>query len=94
MMALDFILLACGTWYVSYVLTRLDGPMKIFLWLRDKRIGWGVTRCIFCTSFWVAIGLYALLYYEITEPVHVVGAVGASHFFASYSGVNYVHTEE
>jgi hypothetical protein len=89
MTALDIIILICGTWYVSFVVTRLDGPGKLFLSLRSKSVLGGVTECIYCLSFWVAVGLYALLYYQVTELVYVLGITGAAHILAAYTGANY-----
>ena len=65
------------------------GPKKIFLWLRSISLLGGVTECIYCLSFWVGLGLYALMYYEYPEPVYVFGIVGASHLLASWTGANY-----
>jgi len=88
MSAIDLIMLICATWYISFIVTKLRGPFGLFADLRKRPI-LKVLKCIYCLSFWVGLGLYALLYYEIPEPVYVLGIVGASHLLSSWTGVNY-----
>lgn len=60
-----------ATWRLSYMLVREDGPFKLASKLRDVsgiqhddegRIfsypDWNPLHCVYCTSMWVAIGLY------------------------------------
>ena len=88
MTAIDLIMLVCGTWYISFIATKLRGPFGIFANLRARPI-FKILKCIYCLSFWVGLGLYALMYYEYPEPVYVFGIVGASHLLASWTGANY-----
>jgi len=84
----DLLMLICGTWYLSFVMTKLAGPFGIFKDLRERPL-FSIFRCIYCLSFWVGLGLYALMYYDYPEPVYVAGIVGGAHLLASWTGVNY-----
>ena len=86
---LDIIMLSCGAWYISFCIVNLDGPGKLFKWLRDKHDFGGLFSCIYCLSFWIAIALYVMLYNEIEEPVYIMGVCGMAHMLASFSGANY-----
>jgi len=88
MPVIDIIMLICGTWYLSFIVTRLRGPFGVFANMRARPI-FKVMKCAYCLSFWVGLALYALMHYGYQEPVYVFGIAGASHLLASWTGVNY-----
>lgn len=92
MSAIDLIMLICGTWYVSFIITTFRGPFGIFGNMRQRPV-FKIMKCIYCLSFWVGLALYALMYYQIPEPVYVFGIVGASHLLASFTGANYATSD-
>jgi hypothetical protein len=84
----ELLILACATWYISFVLTRLPGPFGVFARMRE-RPQFGIMKCIYCLSFWIAIALYVLMYNDFEELVWILGICGGAHMLASFTGVNY-----
>ena len=85
---IDYVMVVCATWYISFILTTLPGPRNIFAIMRAWR-GNGVMRCIYCLSLWVGGVLYLFAYLGYTDIVSVFGVVGAAHILAAYTGANY-----
>lgn len=69
----DFVVYALAVWRISHMLVYEEGPVGIFAWMRGKTgivhddqgvpIAWpdhNVFRCLWCTSWWVSLGLLAL----------------------------------
>jgi ABC-type tungstate transport system substrate-binding protein len=56
---IDLIMLICATWYISYCLVSLPGPLGIFGILRARA---GLLKCVYCMSLWIGIVLYAFVY--------------------------------
>ena len=83
----DYLMVACATWYLTHCLVNLPGPLKIFVIMR-KYIG--VMQCVYCLSLWIGVVVYAFAYVGQTDIVYVFGLVGAGHLLASWTGANYV----
>jgi len=84
---IDYIMIICATWYLSYCLVNLPGPRGVFEIIRKHL---GVMQCIYCLSLWIGAVFYAFAYVGQTDIVSVFGIVGAAHLLASWTGANYV----
>ena len=86
MTIIDLIMITSATWYITFCLVHLPGPLDIFKYLR----GWfHIMTCIYCLSLWIGLVFYAFVYVGYTDIVYVFGIVGAGHLFASWTGANY-----
>lgn len=85
----DFLILALATWRLAYFITSETGPFGSAAWLRQVAPLGGLTTCLKCASFWMALAAY-LLWMTPLQPVVIVLAVsGAGLMLASYTGVNH-----
>jgi hypothetical protein len=83
----DLIVAAIATWYLSYVITAQTGPFLIFEKLRQSKAG-GLFSCIYCTSPYVAGGIYAAMRctsWGITLA-QILAIAGAALMLRSYTG--------
>lgn len=82
---MDALAISFSTFYLSYVMSRTDGPSNIFKRLRGTRVIGPVVACFYCAAFWVALALYAAML--IAPPVvYVFAAAGAASFAYRWSG--------
>lgn len=88
MSLLELIIMSCAVWYVSFILTQSDGPLGVFKGVREQP-QLAILKCIYCTSFWIAIAFYLMLYNELEQVVHIFAICGAAHMLASFTGANY-----
>lgn len=56
---------ALGAYRLAHLFTEERGPFDVCLWIRnhlaqDNWIGHGI-RCLYCVSFWLAVGSAALI---------------------------------
>lgn len=90
--ALDFLLLSVATWRIAYMLTREDGPANVFRRLRDRfpaegRGGVGdALSCIYCTSVWVGVALFALWLTPLWWLMVPVAVSGLAIMLQTYTG--------
>lgn len=78
MTPLDLLTLAFATFYVAEVVTRQDGPFRIFDRVR-QRFTSSLFSCAVCFSVWAAIGVWAM-YQVRPEPVVMLAMAGAAVF--------------
>lgn len=89
MQPLDLLLLALGTWYVAYSVTKTHGPYHVFEKLRAALPLGGLTACIVCCAFWAALGLY-LLSLVLMPLVYIFGAAGGAILLYRQTGGDHV----
>jgi hypothetical protein len=83
----NFIIYACATWYISYVITAQSGPFDLLEKARDKVDG--LLSCIYCIAPYIAALVYAVGEYHesIGYPVVCGFAIaGLSLMLRSYTG--------
>lgn len=85
---LELLTLALATWYFSYVLTNTAGIGGLFIAVR-RADPTGVTRCIYCVGFWIALALYALTFTPFAPLVTVGAVVGGALLLHKYVGYDY-----
>lgn len=83
MTAIELVLLALATWRLAYMLTLEVGPFAIFRRLRDITTFGGTLECLYCTSVWCALGLYALREYA-QWPLYVLAISGLALMVGRY----------
>ena len=88
MSGLDLLQLVLASWYFSYVLTHTSGFGGVFVKLRAVDPT-GVTRCIYCVGFWIALALYALTFTPLAPLVTVGAGVGGALLLHKYVGYDY-----
>ncbi len=86
MTPLDLLILALFAWYVSFVLIKTDGPLKLFLRLRTLTTIGGLLLCIWCLCPWVAALGYLLMQTALFPIVYIGAAAGGAMFLHRYSG--------
>lgn len=86
---LDLFTLALFTWYVSYVITKTDGPFRIFLTLRTYVKLGGLTQCIACLSIWIAALAYVLMLSPYAPLVSIGAIAGAALMLHRYVGFDH-----
>lgn len=85
MQTTDLLFIALGTWYLSYCISKKDGPFNIFAHVRTFLPLGGLTACIVCLSVWIAALLYLLAL--VTMPlVQIVGMAGAAILLHRFTG--------
>jgi len=89
---LDYLMIICATWYISFCLVTLPGPYGIFAEMRSWQM-FAIMKCIYCLSFWVGLILYGFVLAGQTDIVNIFGLVGASHLLASWTGANFGSTD-
>lgn len=80
---LDFLIATCATWFVSYVLTSLEGPFHLLKGLR-RGIG-GPLNCIYCIAPYVALVMFLGLS-EFSSIVEILGIAGGSLLLRAHTG--------
>lgn len=84
----DLLRLALATWYVAYVVTKSDGPFKVFAFIRQHLPLGGLTTCIICLSVWAAAALYLLIPFA-PGVLDVLAIAGGALMLHAYSGWRY-----
>ena len=85
--ALDVALIACAVWRASYALTKESGPFAVFARIRARFPLGGLTTCIKCAGWWIAL-LFVVLYATPLRPLVIVfGVSGLALMVAAYTGV-------
>jgi len=82
----DLLFISLATLYLSYALTKSEGPYKAFETIRQKIPLGGLTACLICLSFWVGL-LMTLLYALIPLAVEAVAVAGLVILIAQYTGM-------
>lgn len=86
MSPLNLILLSLATWYLAWVLTSKAGPWSIFERFRKRvRLG-GLTSCMPCFSFWIALALYIVFLTSAQPLVYVLAFAGGANLMHRYTG--------
>lgn len=84
---LDLLVLALATLYLSFALTKSDGPFKVFEKFRARLPLGGLTSCIVCAAFWIGL-LFVWIWTTPLQMVVVIFAVaGAATLAAYYTGM-------
>lgn len=86
---LDLLTLALATWYAAEAITHQSGPFGVFVWVREHLPLGGLTSCIICASFWVALVLAVVHWCIAPVGTYVLAAAGLALMLRSYSGVSY-----
>lgn len=84
----DLIVAALATWYISYIVTAQNGPFLIFARLRRVKQFGGLFSCIYCTSPYVAGGIYVVMRYTSwgAIPAQILAIAGAALMLRAYTG--------
>ena len=91
MTKLDYLMVACATWYLTHCLTTLPGPRGIITIMRGNL---GVMECKYCLSLWIGLVFYSFAYVGYTDIVNVFGLAGGAHMLAAWTGANYDGSSE
>lgn len=83
----SLIILWLATWRLSYAITTESLPFNIGTKLRARFPLGGLTTCIYCASFWVAILMLGLWYTDLYPLVYVFAITGGAMVMRSYTGV-------
>lgn len=78
---IELIELSAATWYLSYTITNSSGPFKMFERLRKHISLGGLTACIICLAFWVALVLRFIGPNPITDGLAVAGVALWAHSY-------------
>lgn len=89
MSALDLLILALACWRLAYMLVREDGPAHIFARLRARTTFGGLLECVFCTSIWTAVLVFAVWLTPARPVVEVLAISALALMAAKYTGVEY-----
>lgn len=84
---LDLLTLALATLYLSYALTKTDGPFHLFATIRQRLPLGGLSKCIVCAAPWIAVVFYGLLSTPLQAIVEVFAVAGAAIVLAHYVGM-------
>ncbi len=84
----DLLILALATLYSAYALTKTHGPFGMFVALRNHLPLGGLTTCMTCAAFWLALLFWALWQTPVQPAVMVFAAAGGAVFLAQYVGLN------
>lgn len=87
MSILDLLTLALATLYLSYALTKTHGPFGVFSAIRQRASLGGLTSCIVCAAFWLALAFYALWLTPLKPIVEVFAVAGGMVALAQYTGL-------
>jgi hypothetical protein len=74
---------AAAAWYLAYCVTSTHGAFGMFKTLRQRLPLGGLTSCIICLIFWLALIIGYLQGLTIIESV---AAAGVALWFHGYSG--------
>lgn len=74
---------AAASWYIAYAVTSTHGPFGIFEGLRKRLSLGGLTSCIICLIFWLAL---LIGYTEGLMLVESIAAAGVGLWFHGYTG--------
>jgi len=88
MSVLDLLILALATLYAAYALVKTHGPFGVFVALRNRLPLGGLTTCMTCAAFWLALLFWALWQTPAQPVVTVFAAAGGAVFLAQYVGLN------
>ena len=64
---------AASSWYLSFAVTSTDGPFNIFRRLRQTLPLGGLTACIICLIFWIALVIGFLQGLTLIESIASAG---------------------
>lgn len=67
----DYLLLVLGAWYLAWALVY----GQVFVWLRKRTKLYGLLDCIYCTGFWVGVGVY-VVYLVFPHGVNMLAIAG------------------
>jgi hypothetical protein len=91
MQPLELIVLVLATFYFAYAVTKTHGPYKAFEWLRAKVSLGGLTACIVCLAFWVALLVWWLITsHTLTFVVYAAAGAGGAILLYRYTGGEHV----
>lgn len=79
----EFALIGLATFYVTYAVTRSNGPFNVFQGVRDKLPHGGLLSCHTCLALWVALLLHVCVYRTL-DPVAWLAIAGASEVIDRY----------
>lgn len=85
MQPFDLLVLSLATWRLAYMLTKEHGPGNIFTKMRTLPNG-GVFDCLYCTSVWVALGLFVLYKADYAIVYYPFAISSAAIMMQSYTG--------
>lgn len=90
MKPLDLLILVLATFYLSYAVAKTHGPYNIFATLRSKVPLGGLTGCIICLAFWVALLNGWLITTQVRTFVYVLAVAGGAILMYRYTGGEHV----
>ena len=91
MQPFDLIVLVLATFYLAYAVTKTHGPYSAFAWLRTKVSLGGLTACIVCLTFWVALLMWFLIStHMLTFVVYALAGAGGAIALYRYTGGEHV----
>lgn len=82
-MVYNLLITAAASWYLSYAVTSTHGAFGMFETLRKRLPLGGLTDCIICLIFWIALGIGYLQGLTIIESI---AAAGIGLFLHGYTG--------
>lgn len=82
-MLLSLILLTFATFYVTYAVTRSNGPFNVFQGARDKLPHGGLLLCHTCLALWVSLVLFVCVFRDV-DIVAILAIAGASEVVDRY----------
>lgn len=85
-MVYNLFITAAASWYIAYVATSTHGPFGVFEQLRTRLPLGGLTACVICLIFWIALGIGYLQGLTIIESI---AAAGIGLFLHGYTGWRY-----
>lgn len=77
----ELVIYAAACWYIAYAVTQTHGPFGVFEWLRKHIPLGGLTACIICLAFWVALVLRFIGPNPITDGLAVAGVALWAHSY-------------
>lgn len=83
----DLIVLSLATLYLTHALTKTHGPVGVFETIRSKYPLGGLTTCLVCAAFWIAVVFYLLWLTPLQPIVYVFAAAGGAVVVGHYVGM-------
>lgn len=83
----DLLILVLATLYFAYALTKTHGPFGVFETVRAKVPLGGLTTCLVCAAFWVAVVFYLLWITPLQPLVYIFAAAGGAVVVGHYVGM-------
>lgn len=85
-MIANLLITSAAAWYLAYSVTSTHGAFGMFEALRNRLPLGGLTACIVCLIFWLALGIGYLQGLTIIESI---AAAGLGLWVHGYTGYRY-----